>query len=238
MDLERVTVAGHSFGGGTSLGLVLRQAEARAERNRVRAAILFDGWMFPLEGSEGPAFDRVIPAERFDASVPVLFINAEMWQGSESYFMYVALLLPLCMQSVNSCVRTRLNKERIRQLCELSRGRWRSFTLKGTGHHNWNDFPSYAPIVSRCVSSFSLVPSHNVRLTSAHQSGNRLVGLTRERDLTAVHDDTMALVDSFLTDVLSGRGGALPQLDRVVSTILAESPHDVLVDDLPPQTPQ
>lgn len=96
-----MAVAGHSFGGGTSLGLVLREAESRslascgksaAERNTsVRGAILFDGWMFPLKGSEGPAFDRVIPPQRFDASVPVLFINAEMWHGSEPYFMCVVI---------------------------------------------------------------------------------------------------------------------------------------------------
>jgi hypothetical protein len=47
--------------------------------------------MFPLKGSEGPAFDRVIPPQRFDASVPVLFINAEMWHGSEPYFMCVVI---------------------------------------------------------------------------------------------------------------------------------------------------
>ncbi|ELR25148.1 Platelet-activating factor acetylhydrolase, plasma/intracellular isoform II protein [Acanthamoeba castellanii str. Neff] len=197
VDLAKVAVAGHSFGGGTSLGLVLREAESRslascgksaAERNTsVRGAILFDGWMFPLKGSEGPAFDRVIPPQRFDASVPVLFINAEMWHGSEPYFM--------------------LNKERIGQLCELSKGRWRSFTLKGTGHHNWNDFCFYAPIVSR------------------------LVGLTRERDLTEAHDDTMALVDAFLADVLTDDQDAtsdelprLPRLDRAVSAILRENP--------------
>lgn len=100
LNLEQIAVAGHSFGGGTSLGLALRQAEQRAERGisndlpQVKAAILFDGWMYPLRGSEGPAFDKTIAASTFDSSVPTLFINAEMWKGSENYFRYS--LPPIC----------------------------------------------------------------------------------------------------------------------------------------------
>jgi len=124
---------------------------------------------------------------------------------------------------------SRLNKERIGQLCELSKGRWRSFTLKGTGHHNWNDFCFYAPIVSRYAwHSQPPPPTRASRLTCARAPSHRLVGLTRERDLTEAHDDTMALVDAFLADVLTDEqdatGDELPRLDRAVSAILRENP--------------
>lgn len=152
-----MVVVGHSFGGATCLEFVLKEAAARVQSDssankdwRVRSAVVLDGWMYPLEGSDGPSFDRTIPPDVFQASAPVLFIKAEKWVGDMSYFR---------QHPHSSCFRfffltsssfvLRSNIMRMEQLCSLSNGRWHSVIIKGTGHHNWNDFPFYFPILAR-----------------------------------------------------------------------------------------
>jgi len=188
MDLQRVVVVGHSFGGATCLEFVLKEAAARVQSDssankdwRVRSAVVLDGWMYPLEGSDGPSFDRTIPPDVFQASAPVLFIKAEKWVGDMSYF--------------------RSNIMRMEQLCSLSNGRWHSVIIKGTGHHNWNDFPFYFPILARAL------------------------GLTREMGLKDAYDYTLTLIDAFLADTVfdNTNQSGWPQFEETVSRIKSKA---------------
>ncbi len=150
-NLDKVVAIGHSFGGVSCLGLLLEQEP------RIKAVVSLDGWMFPLKGSMGPVFNETLsPSFPFERAPPVLFIDAEDWKGNEKYFQK--------------------NKARIAQLTELSGGRWKSITIKGTGHHNFNDFPFYSPVVSRKL------------------------GLIRELGLKQSYKITTSLMNKFLRD--------------------------------------
>ncbi|KJH45002.1 Platelet-activating factor acetylhydrolase, plasma/intracellular isoform II [Dictyocaulus viviparus] len=66
LDLSRAFIAGHSFGGATSIA-------ATAFSTDFQAAVVLDGWLLPLDSGH---YER--------ASQPTLFLNAGNWQTMEN----------------------------------------------------------------------------------------------------------------------------------------------------------
>jgi pimeloyl-ACP methyl ester carboxylesterase len=132
LDLERVSVVGHSFGGGTA-AMAIREIKDIVRgisldgENFIFLSLSCDahplstlGWLFPLKnvdvGTEAEG-ELALRDKHF------LFSNSDLWQWKE-------------------------NLDRMRNLCSASSlpsspnsNNWQMVTIKGTTHHSFDDVP-------------------------------------------------------------------------------------------------
>jgi len=91
----------------------------------VKGVICLDAWIFPIL----PFYEKIEEDKYNFLDTPVLFINAGKWENEDNYNQ---------------------NSERLKFLYNAySKKKWTVISIKGTGHHSFNDFPAWAPGIAK-----------------------------------------------------------------------------------------
>lgn len=98
LDSGNVFVAGHSFGGATAVAASARAASTHVGVNGFRAAVILDGWLWPLCGDDMDtrAIDRDFGAAD---RVPLLFLDAESFVEEPMWWAPKAELARRCSRA-------------------------------------------------------------------------------------------------------------------------------------------
>ncbi|KAL0481211.1 acetylhydrolase [Acrasis kona] len=124
IDFDKVGICGHSFGGCTTVGSILKLQNKKL----FKCACSMDGWMFPLathadfSNSES---EFIISTQPFRKEpIPLFFINSDLWQWKE-------------------------NLDEMNILVKLNSEEGYMYAMTDTQHHNYNDIALLMPKLAK-----------------------------------------------------------------------------------------
>jgi dienelactone hydrolase len=132
IDINRIGILGHSFGGATVLESMLTLKQYN-DIPQISAAMALDSWLFalgPLKefSLESPNPDYLEFREKLtrfkDNPCPISFVNSELWQWEH-------------------------NVKRMDYIAQLAGDVGSAGSMKGTHHHNFNDIPLIMPTLAK-----------------------------------------------------------------------------------------
>jgi hypothetical protein len=204
LDFRNVTVAGHSFGGGTAVASAYLCATDGVERPfHFETAVILDGWMWPLMGDEMAVstlrqtfgLTQTDPASTSSTRKPVsfLFLNAEQYLYNPQWETPMQIFVKECAAQ---------GKHEIKRL------------LGGSVHQSFSDFPTIFGRISGAMDMLRGVLGGNKAEKRAHRthlnganiqegSGDTIiVGSNKQKGPEALLRDAVSICVLFLEDRL------------------------------------